>query len=144
MIRVGFLQDISEDNEAEQRMALRELAREVGGEYGVVWAGDGLAFAKIPDVDLLLVDYGGLHASYSGAWDTYGHEVKRWADEHPGKPVLLWSAFTAACYSASFEGFEREAGNVMSRYAGAWDFDGYPDLWDRLRSWLGVPPWGMP
>lgn len=139
MIRIGFVQDFMRDNKDEQGYAVHELEDRIGGEYEVVWAGEESAMTAIPEVDLLLVDYGGLHNAYSAAWDRYGRSVRRWADEHPGKPVVLWTAFTVACYKATFDEFDREAGNVLARYADAWDWDGFPDIWERLRGWLGVP-----
>lgn len=136
--RVGFVQDFSNDNEEEREVALSELELWTKRPFEVVWHGTEREMPKMPDVDLLLVDYGGLHHAYGDAIEVYGRAVKRWADEHPGKLVLLWTAFTAACYKAVFEDFQSGEANILMRYSGAWDFDGTPGFEDDVRMWLGA------
>ena len=136
MIRVGLVQDDDADNELDQCLALHELRRETGREFDLVWSGGERDLAAIPEVDILLVDYGGLHHAYGDVVERWGRSVRRWADDHSGRPVVLWTAFTRACYQAIFEDFDPNADNMFARYRGAWDFDGERDFWSRLKEWL--------
>lgn len=111
MIRIGFVQDFARSNEQDRQVAIIELEDWIGrGRFEIVWHGDERAMAGMPEVDLLLVDYGGLHHAYGDALQRYGHSVRRWADEHPGRLVVLWTAFTSACYRSVFEDFAPEEG----------------------------------
>jgi len=49
------------------------------------------------NIDLLILDFGGLTSGY-GTGHTIGayqRNALKWADEHPGKLLLIWTAFTA-------------------------------------------------
>ena len=138
-MRLGIVQDFTtaKDNEDDRYIMLADLEHLLErDDFEVAWHGDESQMRAIPEnIDMLLVDYGGLHSSYGDGIYRYGRAVREWADAHPGKPVLLTTAFTVACYKAVFEGdFEQD--NVFYRYRSAWDFEGEPDLGQRLAAWL--------
>lgn len=73
------------------------------------------------DVDVLVVDYGGLHGAYGDIVYRYSDAVAKWADEHPGKLVVLWTSFTCNMYRTVFE---REFGREVHLFQERWDWRG--------------------
>jgi hypothetical protein len=78
------------------------------------------------EMDVLVVDYGGLHGGYGDAVHRYGTSVAKWAEEHPGRLVVLWTPFTSTLYRSTFEA-EFGSGREQHLYD---DYDGeYETCW---------------
>ncbi len=86
---------------------------------------------KSSNVDLIVIDYGGMTI---GASDTCVAQIKwvcEWAKEHPGKLVILFTMFTAELYVDELEQEFGDCENIIARYC-----DKYSDERSRASSWL--------
>lgn len=96
-----------------------------------------MAEAKDKSPDMLVIDYGGM--GDSGAWDAAQYQVRyacRWAEEHPGKPMVIWTVYTKDLYEGELEKQFGHLGNVFARYTN----EHYNDLpfIERIAIWLGI------
>ncbi len=88
-----------------------------------------------PDFDLLIVDYGGMAARNFELGLDQVRVVRRWAEEHPGHLVVMWTYFTVKLYKE----LVAEVGDLDNIIVRSED----PEEWDAfhntLREWLGLP-----
>jgi hypothetical protein len=86
-------------------------------------------------VDLLIVDYGGL--GYGQAMDDETRMLLRWADEHPGTLVLVWSSVAAdeIAHELTQDRYDDESGErVLPTWPGnvrSWHMGVAFGLWPR-------------
>lgn len=123
--RVGVCVDsmgsFHETPDDERDKILKDL-RDDGLDPELVFYGhDPLAIPFEQHIDALVVDYGIIAAQ--GGGDDWTRHLLRWADEHPGSLLLIWSSMTA-------DGFVYELRDALEREGGRVD-DG--------REW--TPPW---
>jgi hypothetical protein len=161
-VRTAIITDESWDptDEEERATAVEQLHRH-GIEPTVVYSGRD--FSRIPglNVDLLVVDFGGLAASYGSPVGDYSRSVMAWADEHPSSFVLLWSTMTSDIIASMLRdgmpdgGFDDTKGwwdpvewpaNVRALDTG-WAREAYGKVkfgdwrresWTRAKAWLGL------
>jgi hypothetical protein len=128
-------------NQSEIRGILATLADATELPLSLVASGtDTRILKEHDDLDLVVIDYGGLSTSYGASWERAEWEVRtvcEWAREHPGKLVVLWTAFTHRIYA---EGLEDDFGgldNIAWRiHLDSWDYDaGMNALIGRMRQW---------
>jgi hypothetical protein len=94
------------------------------------------------DADLLVIDYGGLSFGYGDGWTLAHYEVRRaceWAENHPGKLMVIWTAHTARLYSDELNDAFGHLDNIIVRYH---DFGPRGDadevaMWAKIEQWLG-------
>lgn len=107
-VKVGIVNDFMAymglSVEEERHEIVVELRKNYCGNVDavVVWGAEIPDFESMPEVDLLVIDYGALWQS-SGLVEDFSRRVRRWADEHPGKLVVLWTSFTSSIYQRVFE-----------------------------------------
>ena len=104
-----------------------------GIEAKVVTTGFGMHIMDRSDAEILVIDYGGM--SICGSGDValrQVHEAIRWADEHPGGLLVIWSDFTASLYYEVKEGF-KHLDNVVFR-AG----DTGREAIEQIKKWASV------
>jgi hypothetical protein len=95
--------------------------------------------ARQTDADLLVIDYGGM-SSCMGGEDRSRMEVRmacNWAEDHPGRPVVIWTSFTARLYRGELEAEFGHLGNILIRtsYPSTDEINAFFDV---LRGWLGL------
>lgn len=107
-VRVGIVNDFLTYSdltvEEEREEILEELRKRYNGNVDAVlaWGAERPDFEDMPEVDLLVIDYGALWQS-SGLVADFSRRVRAWADEHSGKLVVLWTSFTCSIYHHEFE-----------------------------------------
>ena len=104
-IKTAFLFDPMDDMEEEAESATFFLEDEAGLEIKEVLRTTTIqqVIEYTGKIDLLIVDYGGL---YYGAYDTAKSHIKyacKFAEDHPGCLMLIWSQFTYDIYQAELE-----------------------------------------
>lgn len=105
MIRISIVTDFPMHCPAEEER--EEIANELRGWLGeteLVYAGFNLLEACNKMPDLLLLDYGGAYTT--GTSDTIGYNLRyarQWAEDHPGKLLVLWTRFTGDAYKVEAE-----------------------------------------
>lgn len=93
------------------------------------------------DIDLLVFDYGGAASSYSDRlWDQF-EAMCRWAHEHPGRLVLLYTGMTGKMYQ-NLIGVEAyaalAAANIQLWQLPGWEHTVDDDIAqrDKIRAWF--------
>jgi len=97
------------------------------------------------DIDLLVLDYGGVSSGYG--WDTVFANLSyllNWVSDHPGKILLVWTGFTRSILeSDEFSAF-RELENVLfakppafQYLSGREEIEMQNKLCERIRFWMG-------
>lgn len=139
-VRVGIVNDpvgaLGQTPGEEAQDILLEME---GWDIEPVLITHGLGMHVIRDrnIDILVIDYGGM--SY-GAGDTAEWQVKEaitWAKDHPGKLLILWTDFTQRIYECELKSIFGELDNVLYRFPGESFCEG---IEEKARMWLGVPP----
>lgn len=88
----------------------------LGLKVELVVQGRGMHVLGDKDIDLLVFDYGG--ASSLGSDDTCLDQFEtacKWAEEHPGRLLLLWTTFTVMLYRRGIKDNHQSA-NVLWRF----------------------------
>jgi len=126
-IKVAWVNDIvsslgrtPEEEAAEEFQMLQEI---LGYRLEMVARDRFVENVEQIDIDLLVFDYGGAASSYSDTPWTQLEAACRWAQEHPGRLVLLYSSFTGRMYEdlVKHEAYqELKSDNVMY-----WHLPGY-------------------
>ncbi len=130
-IRTALILDpMGGDDEADK---IVEFLRDMEFDVEPVCQGMGMHEARnyVGQIDLLILDYGGMTI---GARDTCKWQVREalmWAEQHPSSLVLIWTWFTAELYQEVINEFKPFA-NVLVRTN---DDD---SLIDRAKKWLGI------
>ena len=144
-IRVAWVNDLggslglSPEEEVEKEFG--RLAWRLGYKLELVAHDRFMENVDRLDIDLLVVDYGGASSSYSDTPWTQLESACRWAQEHPGRLVLLYSAFTGKMYErlVKYESAkELESENVMYWHLPGWQhsLDDEVEQQDRIRAWF--------
>lgn len=107
-------------------------------------SGHGMQLFK-ERLDILVIDYGGLSI---GAGDTAAFQVReavRWAQEHPGSVLTLWSKHTWRIYHYELEEEFPPLENLLFYYPPTEKFLPSEEHWahqdavrDRVRAWFNV------
>jgi len=101
-IRIAWVNDIcggfKRSPEEEVEEGLQELTKDLGYKLDLVAHDRFMENVDQLDVDLLVFDYGGAGGSYSDTPWTQLEAACRWAQEHPGRLVLLYSSMTGKMY----------------------------------------------
>lgn len=101
-VKAAWINDVvsslgrSPEQEIEEELSF--LQEKLGYRVDVVAQGRGMDVVRGKDIDLLVFDYGGASGSCGNfVWDQFEAMI-RWAREHEGKLVLLYSSFTGKMY----------------------------------------------
>jgi len=116
----------------EEHQEITDELMELLGKLDIVYAGLDLLEACERGPDLLLLDYGGMYTA--GAPDTAAYNIRyarKWAEEHPGKLLVLWSKFTGVAYRNEAEQEFGLLNNVC--YPTAWDKQA---MFDKIQGWF--------
>lgn len=101
-IRVAWVNDIvgslGRSPEEEVAEEIVELQEDLGYKMDLVAHDRFMENVDQLDIDLLVFDYGGASSSYSDTPWTQLEAACRWAQEHPGRLVLLYTTFTGKMY----------------------------------------------
>jgi len=138
--------------EEEVEEGVRELTKDLGYKLDLVAHSRFMENVDRLDIDLLVFDYGGASGAYSDTPWTQLEAACRWAQEHPGRLVLLYSSFTGRMYQnlVKYESAKAlESENVMY-----WLLPGFRhsvdddrEQRDRIRAWFvggDFEPWVDP
>lgn len=128
MISAGMTAD---EQAAQEIEALREIDLL---DVVLIARLDGMIRVKDYDPDLLLIDYGGLSAQY-GCWERAVTEVEyacKWAEDHPGKLMVIWTYFTSRLYREVEDQFKHLT-NVLVR---TMDRDSDEKVLAGMRAWF--------
>lgn len=162
-ILIDNLGTFGETPDEEREDILRDLRKE-GLDPSLVWYGNRPPVPAEIEIDLLVVDFGAITASFSGGYKDWTGEVIGWAEDHPGSLVLLWSGMTADAvgyeymdrqnYQDSMEKWAAWPDNVRSMFAGLsyqmdWEKDGDSVDWlsasyTKLQTWFDIDPTRTP
>lgn len=144
----------------EERDKILDDLRDEGLDPELVFYGHGPGQLPDTQIDLLVVDFGALWQTPTEDWTSF---VIRWADDHPGSLVMLWSGMTADAvgnamseraytYGESMAKWAAWPDNVRALHSGAsWDIDWkeadddggvgwYGRSLSKLQVWFGVDP----
>lgn len=133
--RVGIITDFSmTKTPEEEREEIVMTLSWLGLEISEVVAGFDIAEVLKSNPDLVIVDYGGM--STSGAHDGARWNINyicRWAEDHPGKLVALWTHLTGVLYKHELEAEFGHLGNVTYP-------TGFSDstVDDKIKAWFGL------
>lgn len=86
---------------------------------------------KSERADLLVIDYGGVMPGAGGMVSSQIRWVCEWAENHPGKLVILLTMFTAEIYLNEFEEEFGKCDNIIPRYC-----DPYSGDREKISKWL--------
>lgn len=109
--------------------------------YEIVQHERGVGLLSDKDGDTLIIDYGG--AAVFGVSEPARYEVRqacKWAEEHPGKPMVIWTGHTRMLYEWELQDQFGHLPNVLSRFAPGKFMGEDPVFWAQYRQWLGLPP----
>jgi len=130
-MRVAIILD---DFEPESFDYIEELITDFVINAKVVHKGRDPSALRTLQVDLVILDYGGIAAS--GAWDVATSNIKeviRWAEDHPSSLVLIWTEMTQRVYKSEVEEQFGEMNNIMLV-----GHDDQVDLLEKAGVWLGA------
>ena len=139
MIKIGIINDplgssgFTPEEEAEE-IAL--TLRSSGLASELVAHGNDLRAVQDKDIDVLIIDYGGM--SVYGSFESAEYNIRRaceWAEEHPGKLMVIWTPFTARAYEGELQDRFGHLDNILMRY----DSEHYYDhgFIERIAVWTG-------
>jgi hypothetical protein len=147
IVRIAIVTDVYCDDPNAERQEIvtqfkGQLEDELDGDQvdvRVVASGRGVHEVADKNVDVLILDYG---AATFGSRDMGIWQVGdgcRWAEEHPGRVLLLWTSFTNQLYK---DELEREYGhltNIIYRYEEPYDLDDAGDpVLRAIAKWIGL------
>lgn len=135
-ITVGIYTDFSMTMEPEEEWAemieeLEDIGLNIGGYKGSLAPQEILEY----NPDLLIVDYGGM--SVAGCSDTMTSNVRhfcRWAEDHPGKLMVVWTHTSTLFYRQELESEFGHLNNIILR-SGLCDSEEFDP---KIQSWFGV------
>lgn len=134
-VRVGIITDFPMSmTPEEERAEIVTTLSEYGLEISEVVASFDITEVLKSNPDLVIVDYGGM--STSGAHDTASWNINylcRWAEDHPGKLVALWTYFTGVLYRRELKAEFGHLSNVTYP-TGSSD----STVEDKIRTWFGL------
>ena len=155
-IRVAWVNDIvgSAGRTAEEEAAeeFQRLQQDLGYKLEMVAHSRFVRSVDQVDIDVLVFDYGGASGSYSDTPQTQLELSCQWAQEHPGRLVLLYSSFTGRMYErlVKHEAYkELESDNVMYWHLPGYEHTVRDDIkhQDQVKAWFvggDFEPWVEP
>ena len=148
-VKIVIVTDVYCDEPEKERQEIaaafkHQLEFVLGGErLDVFVMGTGRGVHEVADktADVLILDYG---AAAFGSRDMGIWQVRdgcRWAEEHPGRVLLLWTSHTNRLYKDELEQEYRHLTNVIYRFDEPLDYD--HDNWgdpafEAIARWLGL------
>jgi hypothetical protein len=85
------------------------------------------------DADIMIIDYGGISF---GASDTAAFNIKfacKWAEDHPGKLLILWTVFTEMIYKNELEIYFGHLNNIVTRFSNNGE-----ENFGKIKQWFGI------
>lgn len=138
-----FMGSSDKTTEEEAADAIEQLAVE-GIEAELVGCTSYITDDMNHSVDMLLVDFGGVMPGAQDTIDSNLREVRKWAEEHPGKLVVIWTQFTAEMYYNAVDSEFGDIDNVIYLFASMHHddfyestFDRMDTMYDKIRAWYG-------
>lgn len=146
-IRTCFIFDFMGDLEEEVEGAIMELdtiCGYVGDKHlpiSIVTKSTALNSEIMKtSYDLMVIDYGGLSAG-SSTGRMQVDAACRYAENHPGCLVVIWTGYTSYIYEDELEEKFGHLDNITKRYDGdnAYEnLDGKPAFLKKFRNWFGI------
>lgn len=139
-IRVAIITDLgASDPDEERDMIADQLGDYLEANVSVVASGRSMSAVTLKTFDILVLDYGG--ASIHGTDNLAGWEIRaacEWAENHPGRVLLLWTTFTALEYGHELEAEFGHLDNVMVRFGTKpWNCWGDGEaVFDDIKKWF--------
>ena len=128
MLRLAYICDDFGDEQTDAEKCSDEF-RWSRMSNELVLAGNYLHQIDGRDIDILVIDYGGM--SISGAWEAAFQQVKaarRWAEEHPTSILLIYTQYTWHIY----EEIQLEFGELPNVFFNIDFINPFP----KIREWL--------
>lgn len=118
-IKAAIVTDLGSNDPAEEvESIVYELETCLEANVSVVVQGRGVHVLTLKTFDLLVLDYGGASVA-GGTQDLVEWQIRcacEWAENHPGKVLLLWTSYTALEYGYELEAVFGHLDNVMVRF----------------------------
>ncbi len=104
----------------------------------LVAGGEHMGIIDGKSVDLLIIDYGGLGPGAGGLAVSQIRAACEWAENHPGKIMIIWSNFTREIYIDELEEHFGDLDNIRFRFKKRFGADINEELFDELKLWYGA------
>lgn len=141
MIKTAFVFDESgyQTPEDEMQLAVDELAA-LGIAVKVAKVATNMMDVYREHFDLLVIDYGGLSTMGGSHANMQVWTACKYAEDHPGALVILWSKFTERVYRGELQEAFGHLNNVLLRFEqDKTIYDDVPERFGRkVKDWFGV------
>ena len=115
-IKVTYLADPLTDIEDDAKFAESVLKR-IGGIPAKILHVTSAPHDIPKSTDLLVIDYGGMSVFGGEGNSRFAVMMAcEWAENHPGKLVLIWTAYTAKLYDHELQATFGHLDNIVFRY----------------------------
>lgn len=108
----------------------------------LVAGGEHMGVIDGKSIDLLIIDYGGLMVGAHGVQISQIRGACEWAENHPGKIMIIWSNFTREIYIDELEHVFGDLDNIRFRFKSRFGADLNEPMFDELKLWYGAKPQG--
>lgn len=146
-VAIAIVTDVYCDDPCAERAEIaeqfqRQLESVVNEPLNVEVKATGRGIHEVKDVivDVLILDYGAAQfgATEMGRWQS--RDARKWAEDHPGKILLLWTSFTKQLYETEWSQYDNLP-NVIYRWEEP-PLEADDDLMDHafaaIAVWLGL------
>lgn len=143
-IRTAFVFDETAAYTLENEVEAAIESLEIIGLKNIKVAHSGHSLREIfgKRFDLVIIDYGGASLGYGSATATVEVDAAcRWAENHPGALVVIWTKYTAMLYEDELQAEFGHLDNVLLRYDASEsvygnDLNGPARFQEKLRQWF--------
>ena len=130
----GF--DLTPEEEIEEIMEYLMIGAKLPVQ--LVAGGEHMGVINRKSIDLLIIDYGGMLPGAYGVQVSQIRGACEWAENHPGKIMIIWSNFTREIYIDELEEHFGDLDNVRFRFKSRFGSDLNTEMFDELKLWYGI------
>ena len=104
----------------------------------LVASGEHMGVINRKNIDLLILDYGGMLPGAYGVQVSQIRAACEWAENHPGKIMIIWSSHTREIYIDELEEHFGDLDNIRFRFKSRFGSDLNTEMFDELKLWYGI------